>query len=129
MQIVRSIWFAVALASLGAIYVAYDNFPLYDGGTFIFAEFGLFAIAFMATLLSGRPGSVLVTGAGLGFLFAAVAAMVASGSCNEGNIICFSPGEVFVLVMIFVAALYPGWALGAGLGNLVRGLSAGESNR
>ena len=129
MQIVRSTWFAVALASLGAIYVAYDSVPLGDGGTFIVVEFGLFAIAFMATLLSGRPGRVLITGAGLGFLFACVVAIVASGSCSEGNIICFSPGEVFLFVLILAAALFPGWALGVGLGNVIRGMSAGESNR
>jgi hypothetical protein len=129
MQIARSIWFAVALASLGAIYVAYDSVPLGDGGTFILVEFGLFAIAFMATLLSGRPGRVLVTGAGLGFLFACVAAIVASGTCSEGYAICFSPGEVFGLVLVLAAALYPGWALGAGVGNLVRGTSAEGSNR
>jgi hypothetical protein len=129
MQNARSIWFAVALASLGAIYVAYDSIPLGDGGTFILVEFGLFAIAFMATLLSGRPGWVLMTGAGLGLLFACLVAIVASGSCSEGDIICFSPDEVFVLVLILAAALYPGWALGVGLGNVIRGPSAEGSNR
>jgi hypothetical protein len=129
MQIARSIWFAVALASLGAIYLVFENIGLDEGGQFILAEFALFAIAFMATLFSGRPGSVLLTGVGLGLLFATVLAVGSSGSCGEDAMVCFSPGEVFGFVLIAAGALYPGWACGVGVGSIIRRMSAGGSNR
>jgi len=131
MKIARTKWWMVALASIGAIVLIFDKVPFDEAGKFILAEFGLFAVTFMATLLSGRGGTVLATGVGLGFLFATVAALgtSASGSCNDGDIICFSPGDVFVICLIIACVLYPGWALGVGVGNLIRGMSAEGSNR
>jgi hypothetical protein len=128
MQIARTLWFTVGLASLAGIYLVFDYLPAEQGGKFILAEFGFFAIAFMATLLSGRPGRVHVTGLALGFLFATLISLGTSSSCSEGDLICLSPGEVFVVGLLIAGALYPGWALGVGVGNLVRGLSVGEYN-
>jgi hypothetical protein len=129
MQIARTFWFTVALVSLGAIIMVFDNVPFGEGGKFILAEFGLFAIAFMATLVSGRGGWVLSIGVGLGFLFATLLSIGTSASCGEGDFICLSPGEVFVFGLLGAGVLYPGWAFGVGVGNLVRGMSTGGSNR
>jgi hypothetical protein len=130
MQTVRTTWLIVALASLGAIGLIFDKLGSTDvAGTFILAELGLFAVAFMGTLVSGRSGLVMTVGIGLGFLFATLAAVSTSGSCSESDFICFSPGEVFVFGLIAAGALYPGWVLGVGIGSLVRGMSAGGSNR
>ena len=69
----------------------------------------------------GGAGKVLALGARLGIAFATLLGI--------GGSDFVSPGDVFASGMIIAGALYPGWALGVGLGALVRGLNAGRSNR
>src|SRR5919204_4113236 len=114
MQIARSVWFTEALISFFLVVLVYDQAAYDDPRRFIGAEFGLFAIAFIATVLYGRPGWVLTVGVALAFTFALVISVGASSTCGDSDFICLSPGEVFALGLIVSGALYPGWALGAG---------------
>src|SRR5919201_1440609 len=120
MKSARTFWLYEALVSLSLLVLVYDRASSYDAGRFIGAEFALFAVAFMATLLSGRAGRVLTAGVALGFAFATVLSLGTSGACGESDFICFSPGDVFAIGLIVSAALYPGWALGAGVGMITR---------
>ena len=118
MRTAHAKWIAESLCSVAAlawIFSLADE----EAHSFFYAELALLAIAFLAALLSGRPGRVLLIGVGLGFAVATVLAMAASG-CSEDDIICFGPGLTFVLGLILAGALYPGWALGTGLGALAR---------
>jgi hypothetical protein len=118
----RSLWIAESLLSLAALAAVYSQLATWRAVTFVVAELGLFVIAFVATLLSDAPGKVLVAGVGLGLACATLLAIVApSSGCSESDIICFDdPGLLFVIGLIGAGALYPGWALGTGLGALAR---------
>jgi hypothetical protein len=129
MKIARTFWLFEALISLSLLVLVYDQVASDEAGRFIGAEFALFAVAFMATLLFGRAGWVLTAGVALGFTFATVLLLGTSGACDESDFICFSPGDVFAIGLIISGALYPGWAFGAGVGMLTRAACAGESSR
>ena len=120
MNTVRTIWITESLLSLAALASVY-SVTADQAGDFVVAELVLFAVAFLATLFSGAPGKVLAVGVGLGLALATLLAIAASSSgCGESDIICFGPGELFVIGLIAAGALYPGWALGTGLGKLAR---------
>jgi hypothetical protein len=124
---IRWIWFFEVLGSALAlvwIAAALDE----AGGGFIWLEIGLFTVAFVLSTFVGGPGKILLLGIGIGFTLATVMAIGTSGSCDD-DFLCFSPGDVFALGLIFSGALYPGWALGAGVGALARGSSVRGSNR
>jgi hypothetical protein len=117
----RSIWIAESLLSLAALAAVYSQLATWRAGAFVVTELALFAVAFLAALLSGAPGKVLIAGVGLGLAFATLLAIVASSpGCSEGDIICFDAGGLFAIGVIAAGALYPGWALGTGLGTLAR---------
>ena len=90
-------------------------------GAFLAIELALFGVAFFLTAVLGGARKILAVGVGLGLAFATLLAAVASGY--------FSPGEVFTIGVIVGGALYPGWALGVGVGVLARGMGARRSNR
>jgi hypothetical protein len=101
-----------------------------EAQAFFFAELAAFAVSFLSARFLGGPGKILLIGIGLAVGFATLLAIAVSGSCSEGNIICFDPGEMFILGLLVGGVLYPGWALGAGLGALARMTSFAErSNR
>jgi hypothetical protein len=89
-------------------------------GIFLLAEAVLFAMAFLLAALLGGPGKVLALGVALGFGFAIFSAALFGEDYCEGSIICFSAGDIFLLVLLAALVLYPGWALGAGVGALRR---------
>ena len=94
-----------------------------DGaGALAAIELALFATAFLLTAYLGGAGKVLALGAGLGFGFATLLSVGGASGF-------FSPGELFVIGLIVAGALYPGWALGVGVGALVRGMGSRRSSR
>jgi hypothetical protein len=127
MQIARSPWIVVTLGSTLAL--ALVGLAVGEARAFLLVELVLFTVAFLLARLLGGPGKVLALGAGLGLAFATLAALATSGNCSESDLICFSPGETFAIGLIVSGGLYPGWALGAGAGALVRGTSDRRSNR
>jgi len=121
MAATRTLWIAEALVSALAVALVYDAAATGETGAFLAIELPLFAVAFLLTAFVGGAGKVLAVGAGLGFAFATLLAFGASGF--------FSPVDLFVIGLIIAGALYPGWALGVGVGALTRGLNSGVSNR
>jgi hypothetical protein len=117
----RTLWIVEALASALALVLVYRCPASGETGALLGVELALFATAFLLTAYRGGAGKVLALGVGLGLAFATLLAMGASDF--------FSPGELFVIGMIVAGALYPGWALGVGVGALARDLNAGRSNR
>jgi hypothetical protein len=98
-----------------------------EARAFLVAELALFGVSLLLTLFVGRPGKLLGVGVALGLALAMLLAIVVSNYCIDGD--CGDGGAGFLLGLLLAGALYPGWALGVGVGTLVRGLSAGESNR
>jgi hypothetical protein len=119
MRTTHSFWIGEVLASLAALALVYNGVPD-EAHTYFVAELALLSVAFLATLLFRRPGKVLLVGIALGFALASLMALGGSASCGEDDFICLSPGELFAIGIIVAGALYPGWALGTGLGALAR---------
>jgi integral membrane sensor domain MASE1 len=124
MYTARTIWIVETLVSLGLMASIASQLSGNEAGSFIVAELVLFVIAFFVALRLG-PGKVLAIGIGLGFALATLIAG-ASGGCIDSDIICIGPGGMFALGLILAGALYPGWALGTGLGTLARMTSIAE---
>ena len=120
MYTARTIWIAETAVSFGLIALIANRLSAEEAQGFLVAELAAFAVSFLLAMLWGRPGKVLALGAGLGFAAATVLAIGGSSSCSEGDIICFSAGDLFALGLLIVGALYPGWAFGTGLGTLAR---------
>ena len=120
MERTRALWIGEALVSALAVTLVYRA-ASGETGALIRIELALFALAFLLTTCLGGAGRVLALGAGLGVAFATLAAISASGF--------LSPPDMFAIGLIIAGALYPAWALGVGLGALVRSVSAGRSNR
>jgi hypothetical protein len=130
MRTTRTIWISEALVSISLFALIFSQLSTDEAGAFLMTELPLFTVAFLVAMLAGRPGKILALGVGLGFAFAAVLAIGASDSCSDSDILCFGPGAMFAIGLIFAGALYPGWALGTGLGTLARMTSFAErSNR
>jgi hypothetical protein len=89
-------------------------------GYFLLAEAAPFAVALVLAALIGRP-PVLALGVTLGFGVAVASAILLGEDCSD-EVFCFgpTPGEAFVLGLVASAVLSPGWALGAGVGELNR---------
>jgi len=117
----RALWIVEALASAVALALVYRGPASGETGTLVGVEVTLFGVAFLLTAHLGCAGKVLALGAGLGLAFATLLAMGASGF--------LSPGDLFIIGAIVAAALYPGWALGVGVGALARGMGARRSSR
>ena len=132
MRTTRIIWASEALVSLSLLALIYSRLSGGEAHTFLKAEVVLVLFTFLLALFVGGPGKILAAGAGLGVGLASAFAIAvsASGSCSEADLICFSPGDMFAIGMVLACALYPGWALGTGLGTLARMTSfAVRSNR
>ena len=88
---------------------------------YLLAEAVLFALAFLPVALLGGPGRVLALGVALGVGGAVASAILLGEDCSD-DFLCLSPtpGEAFVLGLLAALVLYPGWALGAGVGALRR---------
>src|ERR1043166_2034184 len=130
MHTARSTWIVETLVSFALMAVIYSQLSGDEAGSFIVAELVVFMVSFLLALLLGGPGRVLTLGFVIAFVFATLMAIAASGNCSEGDIICFDPGAMFMIGLIVAGTLYPGWALGAGLGTLARMTSIAErSNR
>jgi integral membrane sensor domain MASE1 len=128
MHTARTIWIVETLVSLVLMAVIGSQFSGDDAGSFIVAELVVFMVSFFLALRLG-PGKVLALGVGLGFALATLLAATAGG-CSDSDILCFDPGAMFIIGLIVAGALYPGWALGTGLGTLARMTSFAErSNR
>jgi integral membrane sensor domain MASE1 len=128
MHSARSIWIVETLISLALMAVIFSQLSSDEAGSFIAAELVVFMVSFFLALRVG-PGKVLVLGVGLAFALATLLAATAGG-CSDSDILCFDPGAMFVIGLIVAGALYPGWALGTGLGTLARMASIAErSNR
>ena len=128
MRIARTFWIVEALGSALVLVLVYSGPASGSTSAFGGIELALFAVAFLLVACLGGPGKVLALGAGLGVVLATLAAAGSPG-CGESDFICFTPGEVFALGLIVAGALYPGWALGAGIGALVRGTNVRRSSR
>jgi hypothetical protein len=120
MRTAHSVWVVEVLASLGALAWVYSGVPDEAHTYYVSAELVLLSIAFLATVLLGGPGKVLLVAIALGFAAATLMAIGGSSNCSQDDFICFGPGELFAVGVILAGALYPGWALGTGLGALAR---------
>jgi hypothetical protein len=116
-------WVGESLLSLLAVAViSWTN-------SLIFAELLSLLLAFLLVVIFGGPGKVLALGVGLGLALAIVGALVA-GSEAPGMVDIFpSPGEAFASGLLGSGAVYPGWALGTGLGALARSGSPSRPER
>jgi hypothetical protein len=120
MHTARSIWIAETLVSFALMTLIFSWLSGGEAEAFFYAELATFAVSFLSARFWAGPGKVLLAGAGLAFAFATLLAIATSGSCNEGDIICFNPGEMFILGLLVGGAVYPGWAFGTGVGALAR---------
>jgi hypothetical protein len=118
----RTLWIFEALASAVALALVYRALASDGTGALVGIELALFATAFLLTAGLGGAGKVLALGAGLGFGFATLLSVGGASGF-------FSPGELFVIGLIVAGALYPGWALGVGVGALARGMGSRRSSR
>lgn len=130
MSAARSIWIVEAFVSFALMALIFSRLSGGEARAFFFAELAVFAVSFLSARLLGGPGKVLLAGIGLACGFATLLAIATSGSCNASDIVCFGPGAMFIFGLLVGGALYPGWALGTGLGALARMTSFAErSNR
>ena len=120
MRTARKIWISEALVSSALLALVYSRLSGAEARGFFLAELALFGVSFLLALLLGGPSKVFVLGIGLGFALATLLAIGASNSCSDSDIVCHGPGAMFTIGLVVAGALYPGWALGTGLGTLAR---------
>jgi hypothetical protein len=118
----RTLWILEALASAVALALVYRALASDGTGALVGIELALFATALLLTAGLGGAGKVLALGAGLAFGFATLLSVGGASGF-------FSPGDLFVIGLIVAGALYPGWALGVGVGALARGMGSRRSSR
>jgi hypothetical protein len=120
MSVNRSFWTVETVLSLALLVGSFAAVSAYTGwGTpFAVAELALIAISFLLARLVGGPGKVLGVGVALDFGLAVALAIAASSFCIDTD--CGDAGEAWGYSFVGAAALYPGWALGTGLGALLR---------
>jgi hypothetical protein len=120
MSVNRSFWTVETVLSLALLAGTFAAVSAFTGWRtpFAVAEIGLMAISFLLVRFVGGPGRVLGVGVALDFGFAVVLAIAASSFCIDTD--CVDTGAAWAFGFVGAGALYPGWALGTGLGALLR---------
>jgi hypothetical protein len=117
---VRSFWTVETVLSLALLAGSFAAVSAFTGWRtpFAVAEIALMAISFLLARFVGGPGKVLGVGIALDFGFTFAVAIALSSFCIDTD--CGDAGAAWAAGFVGAAALYPGWALGTGLGAVLR---------